>query len=497
MNISNHLFLKAAKSVLEEYKSSLNAEDIYNTASEKKLLNSKGKTPVNTMRARLAEEIRTNGVNSIFIRVGPNKFGLRVWIDNDNIHEYKTRSFLDSQKDETLITIPREKFGSLLNTFGFNSNFKRSIKIVDNKNNWEIIKRSEADRKLNLKQIVTYVILKNFEDKYLVFKRGHYTKLRGQLANLLCIGFGGHLEIKDENLFENIIISCARREINEELKSIYINNLKIIGIINDESSTLGIKHIAFVMTGELPQNFDVKNWSTEKSINKLELVTEKELWKNFHELEFWSMLVARKLIKIPRGTESIIINLQKKITKNVPLIIVGSISSGKSEICKYLHDIYNIAIISSSKLISELLNLPTFDEADRENFQDKTDSFVKSIKGLNEFVNAIYFETNKFKDRIFIVEGLRNITVYEKLVKKIGKHTLLYIDTPKDKGFEFFKNRLGFNTTVEEYRKRLEHNVEKEVKMFKRKADVIIFNGGSKNSLFKAIDNWWKLNVEI
>ncbi|MEO8173194.1 MAG: winged helix-turn-helix domain-containing protein, partial [Sediminibacterium sp.] len=71
------LFLSAAEEVLKNHQTPVSVDDIVQLAMDNQLLKSAGKTPINTMRARLSEHIRKHKSNSIFIRTRANKFGLR------------------------------------------------------------------------------------------------------------------------------------------------------------------------------------------------------------------------------------------------------------------------------------------------------------------------------------------------------------------------------------------------------------------------------------
>lgn len=76
------IFLDIAQQVLDDIGHPMSARDIYNHALNKKIIESKGLTPENTLRARLSENIRIYAEKSIFIRTAANKFGLRKWTEN-------------------------------------------------------------------------------------------------------------------------------------------------------------------------------------------------------------------------------------------------------------------------------------------------------------------------------------------------------------------------------------------------------------------------------
>lgn len=101
-------FLKMAEIVLDDIGHSMSSRDIYNHGREKGLIKSKGKTPENTLRARLSEDLIEKGNASIFIRTAANKFGLRKWIYSDNnIVEYIAPKFEKDYRSENVVCIKK------------------------------------------------------------------------------------------------------------------------------------------------------------------------------------------------------------------------------------------------------------------------------------------------------------------------------------------------------------------------------------------------------
>lgn len=71
------LFFKSAiAEVLKEGKKPLSISEITKRIFEKKLVKSKGKTPADTISARLNEDVRRNGRNSQFIKIKTGVFKL-------------------------------------------------------------------------------------------------------------------------------------------------------------------------------------------------------------------------------------------------------------------------------------------------------------------------------------------------------------------------------------------------------------------------------------
>ena len=77
-------------------------------------------------------------------------------------------------------------------------------------------------------------------------------------------------------LGRDAIENAALREVYEEIKNLRLHNFNIIGVINDDSSYLGLTHFAFVLEAELPNDFEIEEFNTELSINELRFLSKKE-----------------------------------------------------------------------------------------------------------------------------------------------------------------------------------------------------------------------------
>src|SRR5680860_1678790 len=77
-------FLVVAEKILAEKKSSMSAKELVEFAYKGQLFTDKiaGKTPHQTMKAKLSVDIRRKGDSSIFVRTMPGKFSLRRLVNN-------------------------------------------------------------------------------------------------------------------------------------------------------------------------------------------------------------------------------------------------------------------------------------------------------------------------------------------------------------------------------------------------------------------------------
>ena len=494
--MKRQVFLTAAERVLKEMGHPMDATDIVNKAIMDGYIQSKGKTPENTMRARLSEDISNYKNNSRFKRVGANKFGLRNW------HEIEYDKRIIKSRREKVICITQHNIDKTGRFFGFKFNYKDYLDAIKKNDLIEIDKES-ADNDVNLKQLVSYIILKDKYGKILCYRRGSYSTIKENfLQGLLCIGFGGHLIEKDLYPILDIdesIKNCAYREVKEELKGIIPQNLKFIGTINDDSSLLGLRNFAFVLEGELPADFNIEKSSVELSINQLCLLTESELWNKFHELEFWSQLLCKNIFghKNKLNTPSIVIRgKKKKYFDNNPYIIVGEIGSGKSEVAKFLSGNFNMEYISSRDSIKEILNKEDFGKGSRTEFQNAALEMIANENGINSLTEKIVEKIKYVNNRKIILDGIRNVATLEKLKKIFPTLIVIYIEMSKDKAFELFKKNRDVTASIHDFRSERSHEVEREIPLFLSRTDIYIFNGGKLNQLYIELAKWWDINVK-
>jgi len=483
-------YLSIAEEILKKHKEPLLVGDIlFKALHEEKIINSSGKTQENTLRARLSEDIKYN-INSIFKRTRKNTFALKEW----NYDEFKAKPFSKNISKENVVCVKQKYINDKNSIFGFSTNIKPFLDVLSNEKSVCVINRDQANRNDSLKQLVSYVILKDSKNRYLSFKRGGYSVKDRLIKGVLCIGFGGHVQDIDLNIFsvkDSGLSNSAVREVKEELKN---NNLQLdidkpFGIINDDSSPLGLKHLAFVYVCTLPLDFKLKKGFTELSINQIKFLTEKDLGNRFYELEFWSQLVIKNISKNKKIGRKVIIK-QKNRKIEFPLVIVGEIGSGKSEVTDYISRKFKVKKIHTRKIISEIINADDFKNKNRTSFQDKAYELISRETGYKNIAGKIIDNIKGIKSKKVVIDGIRNIETYSILKNRYPNMTLIYVDVPIDTAYKHFTERSKSNVSVHEFRNARYHPVEKDVTLFKSRADVYIFNGSNLSALNTKIGDW-------
>ncbi|MFA6432807.1 MAG: winged helix-turn-helix domain-containing protein [Candidatus Paceibacterota bacterium] len=107
------LFLDTAERILRESGKHLHCKDITNIAIEKGYLVSSGKTPYQTMAARISDDIKIKGELSVFKKFGPNIFGI-----NDKKVELGEESRIDQILEELSVEEQKEVEGGYVGKAG-------------------------------------------------------------------------------------------------------------------------------------------------------------------------------------------------------------------------------------------------------------------------------------------------------------------------------------------------------------------------------------------
>ena len=197
-----------------------------------------------------------------------------------------------SKFDEMITVVPRKTiFNNETYQFdGFKSIQDEETKyIYETINQYETKRRGDMEEDPSYKQVISYCILENENNEVLVYERltggGE-----GRLHGLSSIGVGGHMnDVPNATNVEEVIRENAARELEEEvgLSKKDVENMELIGFINDDQNEVGKVHIGVV--------FKLK--VQKESVEAIETDTLKINWVNQSELsnnenyETWSSLI--------------------------------------------------------------------------------------------------------------------------------------------------------------------------------------------------------------
>lgn len=147
--------------------------------------------------------------------------------------------------------------------------------------------RSRMETDPTYKQIIPYMIF-TYNNRYFLMQR---TQQSGEqrLKDKFTLGIGGHVRLED--LTDKSLWSWAQREFEEEIE--YKGNLKIstMGILNDDSNSVGQVHLGLVLLLE----GDSSDISIKSEMKSGVLATLEECHARHEVLESWSQIVLNTL----------------------------------------------------------------------------------------------------------------------------------------------------------------------------------------------------------
>ncbi len=282
-------FLDVAYTVLTEAKKPLTPEEITNRGLKSGWLVTTGKTPIESMRARLSTDILEKKEKSLFIRTSSGTFGLRSW---ESRMEYVAPRFKKALLEEDIVVFPASSLLKYVRG--------RGLHTTPIKNRRSLIaeltpmRREVAEKDFNIIQLVSAFIIK-FGDKYLTYKRTRRLP-ESRLHGFYSIPFGGHLNPDDIlPLFDIFDPQVANVVLTRELREEVIlpkNQMPAIvyrGLLYDDSREVSKQHLGVV--------YDVYFNSPEFSIGERGFLMDPkfetlyEIESRISDFENWSRLI--------------------------------------------------------------------------------------------------------------------------------------------------------------------------------------------------------------
>ncbi|MGC2310962.1 MAG: hypothetical protein WA432_05045 [Candidatus Babeliaceae bacterium] len=200
-----------------------------------------------------------------------------------------TQATLQQVPDELILVVKRDDFfpfGAWQGLEEVNHSF--FIDIIQQKK--AFLPRSQMEQDSSYKQIIPYLIFTH-ENRYFLMQRTS-TATEQRLHSKYTLGIGGH--IRQEDMIENdknndyqSILNWARREFEEEIN--YSGSYKIepLGILNDDSNTVGQVHVGFVFL----LHGDSADISVKSELKSGQLLTLDECSPIYDSMETWTKIV--------------------------------------------------------------------------------------------------------------------------------------------------------------------------------------------------------------
>ncbi len=506
MTSSSLTYLWAAEQIIRKHGRPLSAAEIVTFAQSSDLFSNAmySKTPQKSLQARVSIEIIRNKEKSKFVRTAKGRFFLREFLIPDKSFDevpafhserplfavYEAPRREPSPSKERVLVIPQKHFKDVLGFQGLRADNGRLVSRLI-KGRLEYLPRTVAEGTEAYKQVVTYVLV-TCGDLVLTFERGRFSRVAEFLRGSLCIGFGGHVIEEDRNLFsyrDGGASENALRELTEELAG--VGNLKkgreesgleIIGIINDDSSDVGRKHVAVVY------RYRIQDWATwqkvsrgEASVNKLRWLDTQRERVNLTEYEYWSQLCWREFFPDVVQAQPVYRIFRKQpFRKQHLLVVLGCIGSGKSVATDYLSEHLGYARVNSGHVLAKLLDVRPVPGTSRAKFQALAWKFIAKSHGPEKLARALLAAAAKTGADRVVIDGVRHRATLE-AIRRLARVpvAVLFVHATPDIAYEFYKARehKGRATiSPQVFLQLMNGDTEHEIPHLMPDADAVLYN---------------------
>lgn len=483
-------FLAVAEIAIRDRKVPMSAKEIYDYGRDNGLFSDSmaGRTPWQTMKSKLSVHIRTLGEDSKFVRTSPGRFFVRDLLDPASDSIYESQPWRPPPSKERVVVFHSAELDRVGRFQGVETAIDNHYSALFQANLCTTVDRAEAEADDDHKQILTYILVTRGND-VLCYQRGNYNRTEDMLRGLECVGFGGHVNAEDRDLFAQDdagILRAAARELNEELKLPLADKIRlakgaglsVIGLLNDDSSPVGRRHFAVVLNYEVSCD---PYWSSpqkgEKSINQLRWL-ERRNDVDLVRFEYWSQLALKSFAPhlIDEGPTYTVVRKRAFSLPHV-LCIVGPIGSGKTEAVQLLCEEYGYTEINSGRVLAKLLNVAPVPDTDRVVFQRMAVDFILSEEGPMRLAKALAGEIDKVQSPRVIIDGIRHVSTYNALQSSCrGNTNIVYVLTPVDIAYSFYKRRENPNVDFLGFASIRESEVEADVPSLLKLADAVLYN---------------------
>jgi predicted NUDIX family phosphoesterase/dephospho-CoA kinase len=485
-------FLIVAKRLLEVEKRPMSPRELVDLGQKRQLFsdNVAGKTPHQTMKAKLSVHVRRLGDASLFVRTAPGRFYLRALLNGEDT-TFDAKPIRPPKSMERVLAFRTAELDRLTTWQGVRTRWRRVAQAVFSRLQPIYGYRFDVEQDNELTQIVTYVMVTR-RNALLTYRRGTYNRVDKFLQGALCVGFGGHVVEADSDLFNREtlgVYKCAARELMEELdlpsgdvaRLRHGDGLSIIGIINDDSSEVGRRHLAFVMRYEVSQD---PRWAQpsrgEKAITQLRWISLSEpeqvwLW-NF---EYWSQLCIREFAPgLVRVRSAFRLLRRSPLKPPHLLLVIGPVGSGKTLATEVLRQDFGYLEINTGEVVAKLLGIPPVPGTPRQDFQRRAWKFISTTNGPDRLAKRLLQMVRAQEAARLLIDGIRQRATLEAL-RRLGedlKIGIVFVHTPPDQAFAFYSQRIAQGANMSDFLSVRSAAVENEVESLISSADAVLYN---------------------
>lgn len=449
-----------------------------------------GKTPHQTMKAKLSVHIRRHGAASPFVRTAPGRFFLRRILDGGR-RPFDARPLRPPKSTERVLVYRAQDLDPLTSWQGLHTSWRRVARTIFSRLTPHYIPRFDVEEDNRYVQILTYILVTRGHS-LLSYRRGTYNRVDEFLRGAYCVGFGGHVTEADLTLFNADTLGlydCANRELREELclpaadrqRLQSHDGLEVVGLINDDSSDVGRRHMAFVMKYEVGNH---ASWASpqrgEKAITQLRWISARPTTRlSLRSFEYWSQLCLREFAPQLVGAGPTYRLLRRTPLKPPHLLcVIGPVGSGKTLATEVLKDEFGYQEINTGGIVAGLLGLPAVPSTPRAEFQEKAWAFISRPDGPARLARAIKRVADLSSSGRVLVDGVRQLATLDSLrhlalEKRVG---VIFVHTPADLAYSFYSNRIIQGATMSDFLQARSAQVEAEVEGLISHADAVLYN---------------------
>jgi predicted NUDIX family phosphoesterase len=477
-------------------------KDIVSKAVEMKLFNDRraGKTPHQTMKSKLSVDVRRKAHASDFVRTGPGLFFLRHLLNGSHA-EYEAKPLTKPTRGERVLAFDVGWFPQRLRFQGVTLNWKRHYARLLKPAVCEYLDRMDAECCDTHKQLLTYVMVTR-NGSVLAYRRGNYNRVEDFLRGSDCIGFGGHVAEADRTLFTESgmgLLECGARELSEELELPPADKkrlrdgdgLSVIGVLNDDSSGVGRRHLAFVLRYEVSGD---RYWASprrgEKSITRLRWLHPRRKPLAIWHFEYWSQLCLRAFFpRLVRAAPTYRVIRRRPFEQPHILCVLGAVGSGKSEATRILCKDFDYREINTGRLLSGIIKVPPVPQTPRDVFSRKAWAFIQSADGPRRFAQAISHAIRAAQHPRILIDGIRQHSTLDNLrsLTEGSRFGFLFVHTTPDVAYSFYRQREQSDISLPEFLALRGAPVESEVEGMIGLSDAVLYNWTGRTRYHRAI----------
>jgi predicted NUDIX family phosphoesterase len=469
----------------------MQAKDIWHYGLSHGIFSDKisGETPWQTLKSKLSVHIRKYGDASIFVRTSAGHFYLRELL-MEPWKVYSADPWVPAPSHERVVVFPSTTLEKVERFQGLIEPLEVVRKEVLCSDSLRTMDRRKAELDDRHKQVLVYILVRR-PGEILAYSRGTFSLTDRMLVGRDCVGFGGHVNDGDADLFSTESVGvrgAVARELLEELSVPAADRerlaagqgFSIVGYLNDDSSPVGRRHFAVVVEYWVANSGE---WERpvrgEESITKLRWLPTDSAVPNALRFEYWSQLVLRRFFpEMLKNERSYRIARRRPLTPPHRLVVAGQVGSGKTEACKLLQSEFGYCEVRTGFVMAELLGIPPIPETPREIFQRTAGAFVEQPDGCERLALAVKRAADIVESDRVLIDGVRHIATLDRLraLDERRRLGLLYVATPPDVAFEFYRTREAPGASVHDFLRVRDAPGEEEVEDLLGRADAVIDN---------------------